>query len=86
MSLSLSKSFHPPNNRLQLAANHARLPVRTINAFALSYIASRAAWTFVYYTQDGPNTAAARSATYLVGLVGNMWLLIRTGYELYSLA
>lgn len=69
----------------QLIGNYARLPTRLLSIFSLSYLASRVAYNFLYFYQDGPVTAWSRTGTYFAGMIGSLWILVKSAKKVYEL-
>ncbi|KAG7570976.1 hypothetical protein FFLO_01070 [Filobasidium floriforme] len=68
-----------------LAANFARLPTRLLNTFSLSYLASRILFSFIYYSQSSTSASVARSVSYFGGMLGSLWVLVKSGNRLNQL-
>ncbi|RYP85440.1 hypothetical protein DL769_000993 [Monosporascus sp. CRB-8-3] len=63
-----------------LAANAAGVPAPTVNGFAAAYLASRAAYNFVYvFLQDDPRFARLRSNVWFAGVGCWMTLFVKAG-------
>ncbi|RYP50503.1 hypothetical protein DL768_004008 [Monosporascus sp. mg162] len=63
-----------------LAANAAGVPAPTVNGLAAAYLASRAAYNFVYVSlQDDPRFARLRSWVWITGVGCWMTLFIKAG-------
>ncbi|KAL2164368.1 hypothetical protein VTH06DRAFT_3584, partial [Thermothelomyces fergusii] len=65
------------------AGNAAGLPAARMNALTLAYLASRAAYNYVYVVlQDNARMAGLRSLAWLVGIVIIMALFVLSGMAL----
>ncbi|KAI0152694.1 hypothetical protein GGR57DRAFT_470016 [Xylariaceae sp. FL1272] len=63
-----------------LAANHAGVPVESINAWCGVYLASRLAYNFVYvFLQENRNMAPVRSVIWNAGIVSWVVLFVKAG-------
>ncbi|KAI1823067.1 hypothetical protein F4861DRAFT_351370 [Xylaria intraflava] len=66
-----------------LAANYASVPVETINTLAGSYLASRAAYNFIYIVlQENRKFAPLRSLVWIYGIGVCMTLFVKAGNRL----
>lgn len=67
---------------MQLAANVAHLPIPYLNSYALTYTLSRLVYNIVYYTQVGFFTDSVRTAIYVGGMFGNLWVMVQSANRL----
>ncbi|RYP91035.1 hypothetical protein DL770_002865 [Monosporascus sp. CRB-9-2] len=63
-----------------LAANAAGVPTPTVNGLAAAYLASRAAYGYIYVSlQENPRFAALRSVVWMAGIGCWMTLFVKAG-------
>ncbi|KAI3337121.1 hypothetical protein HD806DRAFT_27736 [Xylariaceae sp. AK1471] len=66
-----------------IAANHAGVPVETINKLAGVYLASRVVYNFTYiFLQGNPTFAPVRSLVWNAGVVSWFTLFVKAGNRL----
>ncbi|KAI9101787.1 hypothetical protein DFS34DRAFT_611538 [Phlyctochytrium arcticum] len=68
-----------------ILGNMARLPISTLNAYAVGYISIRAIYTALYVSQKSEKTAAARSITWVAGIASCITLMIKAANVLAKL-
>jgi uncharacterized MAPEG superfamily protein len=66
-----------------IAANHAGVPVETINQLAAVYLGSRVIYNYTYiFLQDNPTFAPVRSLVWNAGVISWFTLFIKAGNRL----